>query len=201
MRMVYYRGLEFVLLPGVYEPSDDTYLLADNLRVSHGQSVLELGTGCGMIAVLAALMGGRVTATDISERAIECARMNAARHGVEIELLLGSLFEPVWGRKFDVVVFNPPYLPSLGMSDDPVLQACEAGPDGRSLIDPFIDELPNHLKPGGEVYLVQSSLSGAERTEERLRGAGFELEIVKKKLWFEHLLLFKVKRVNNLGLG
>ena len=195
MLSVFYRDLEFIVLPGVYEPSDDTYLLADHLEVAPGQSLLELGTGCGMVAVLAALAGARVTATDISRRSIECARLNASRHGVSIELLVGDLFEPVAGRRFDVVAFNPPYLPSASPSEDPVLRACEGGKDGRAVIDRFLRELPDHLAPGGRVFLVQSSLSDADRTEKRLLDMGFEVDRVRKKLWFEELLLFKARKV------
>ncbi|MEM2638312.1 MAG: hypothetical protein QW704_02985, partial [Candidatus Hadarchaeales archaeon] len=61
-------------------------------------------------------------------------------------------------------------------------------------VDAFLDELPKHLEPGGEVYLVQSSLSNVERTEKRLRELGFELKIKRKKLWFEELFLFRGKR-------
>ncbi|MEM1689298.1 MAG: methyltransferase [Candidatus Hadarchaeales archaeon] len=194
MIKVYYGNLEFLVLPSVYEPSDDTYLLASNLQILPGQRVLEIGTGCGMIAVISALMGGKVTATDISEEAINCARINAEKHGLSIEFLVGDLFQPVRGRTFDVVIFNPPYLPSLSSCDDPILKACEGGPEGRIVVDAFLDELPKHLEPGGEVYLVQSSLSNVERTEKRLRELGFELKIKRKKLWFEELFLFRGKR-------
>lgn len=196
MRKVYYGDLEFVVWPSVYEPSDDTYLLASNLKIVPGQKVLEIGTGCGMVAILSAMMGGRVTATDISEEAIKCARANAERYGLQIEFLVGDLFQPVKKRTFDVVIFNPPYLPSSSLSqDDLILRACEGGPDGRVVVDAFLDELPSHLEPGGEVYLVQSSLSDAGRTEERLRKLGFELDIERKKLWFEELFLFRGRRL------
>lgn len=106
---MYYRGRAFRVDPGVYEPAEDTFLLADNLDVRSGERVLELGTGCGLLAILAAEAGAWVIATDISSAALICAKKNAAAHGVEdrIDFRLSNLFESVRGRRFDLVVFNP----------------------------------------------------------------------------------------------
>ncbi|MEM3723653.1 MAG: hypothetical protein QW179_04345, partial [Candidatus Hadarchaeales archaeon] len=63
MKIVYWRELRFSVLPDVYEPAEDTFFLAENLEVRAGEKVLELGTGCGMLAVIAAKAGGNVVAT------------------------------------------------------------------------------------------------------------------------------------------
>ncbi|SDD20913.1 methyltransferase [Glycomyces harbinensis] len=85
--------------------------LASNGAASHdGRSVLDLGTGCGVQALALAARGASVTATDLSGRAIAFAALNARVNGLELELLQGDLLAPVAGRRFDLVVANPPFV-------------------------------------------------------------------------------------------
>lgn len=195
MRVTYYREKAFNVVENVYEPAEDTFLLADNLDANPGERVLELGTGCGLLAILAAKTGARVIATDMNPTALECARANAAAHGVadRIDFRFGDLFEPVAGERFDLVIFNPPYLPikqneALGT---PLDLAWEAGPEGRAVIDPFLRKLPNHLVDGGRALFVQSSLSNLENTLLKLHGRGFSVDIIQKKLPFEEIFLLR----------
>jgi len=196
MSIVCYRGQKFLVDRGVYEPAEDTFLLADNLNVHPHEQVLELGTGCGLLAILAAEAGARVVATDVNQAAIECARANAVTHGVvnRIDFRLGDLFEPVAGERFDLVIFNPPYLPvcpgeALGT---PLDKAWEAGADGRAVIDPFSNNLSNHLTKAGQGLFVQSSLSNLSKTLKVLREKGLRFSMTRKKLPFEELFLFRV---------
>ncbi len=195
---VHYQNMAFVVEPEVYEPAEDTFLLADDLDVREGEHVLELGTGCGLLAILAAKAGARVLATDVNPAALRCARNNSRTHDVEkrVEFRLGDLFEPVDDERFDLIILNPPYLPvpreeELGT---PLDRAWEGGPDGRNVIDRFLDELPEHLGPQGRVLLVQSSLSNVKKTVRQLEEKGFEVETVSKKLPFEELFLVRARR-------
>lgn len=192
-KVMFYREDVFRVDSKVYEPAEDTFLLADNLGECSGKRVLELGTGCGLIAALAAKSGAQVIATDVNQAALKCALANASVHGVanRIDFRLGSLFDPVTGERFDLVVFNPPYLPTepketLGT---PIDLAWEAGPDGRAVIDPFLEGLSNHLTKGGRALFVQSSLSNLDKTIQKLCEYGFEVDIIRKKLPFEELFL------------
>jgi len=196
---VYYKNMAFRVDPDVYEPAEDTFLLADNLDVRRGELVLELGIGCGLLAILAARTGAKVVATDINSAALECARANATAHGVvdRIDFRLGNLFEPVAGGRFDLAIFNPPYLPiepkeALG---GPLDLAWEAGPDGRNVIDRFLDELPDHLTPNGRALFVQSSLSDIPKTLQVLERKGFWVKPMRKKLPFEELILLRCFKV------
>ncbi len=196
--IVLYRGRKFSVRPDVYESAEDTFLLADNLDVREGEQVLELGTGCGLLAILAAKAGARVVATDINPSAIECASANAAANGVShlIDFRLGDLFDPVGDQRFDVVIFNPPYLPvgpkeALGT---PLDRAWEGGDDGRAVIDRFLAGLDAHLKPKGRVLFVQSSLSNIQKTLNILAAIGFEAETRQEKLSFEELYLVSCSR-------
>jgi release factor glutamine methyltransferase len=97
----------------VYIPAEDSYLLAENLLIKEGQSVLEIGTGSGIVAMYASKLTDNITVTDINFDACELARKNFEENNIEnIEILFGNLFEPVENRKFDVILFNTPYLPT-----------------------------------------------------------------------------------------
>ncbi len=195
VKTIFYRKHEFKVTEEVYEPAEDTFLLADNLDVRGGELVLELGTGCGMLAILAARARVKVVATDTNPAAIECARANAEMHGVSdrIEFRAGDLFEPIAGERFDLIIFNPPYLPvELGEEiAGPLDRAWEAGPDGRAVIDRFLHELPDHLIPNGRALFVQSSLSDISKTLETLKRIGFQVNVVREKLPFEELFLLR----------
>lgn len=146
--------------------------------------MLDVCTGSGAIAIAAALAGARfVTAVDVSARAVLAARINARLNGVRIEALRGSLFDPVPGRRFDVVVANPPYLPAEddALPVDGRARHTEAGITGRILLDRLIDAAPAHLAPGGVLLVTHSSINGADATLARMGAAGLEPSVVERR--------------------
>ncbi len=199
VKIACYGGKNFKVGTDVYEPAEDTFLLAENLDVRRGERVLELGTGCGILAILAAKAGAKVVATDINSAALECARANAVAHGVadRIDFRFGDLFEQVAGERFDLVIFNPPYLPVEPDEtlDGPLDRAWEAGPDGRKIIDRFLLELPNHLTPNGRALFVQSSLADISKTLQALKTNGFHVNTMREKLPFEELFLLRCVKI------
>lgn len=197
MSTVSYGDLKFEIFPGVYEPSDDSLLLAENLDVSEGEEILDIGTGCGFLAIVAANDGGVVVATDINPNAIECARFNARSQDLDgrIDFRLGDLFSPVSGE-FDLIVFNPPYLPvsreeSTGA---PIEHSWNGGPNGRKVTDRFLTEASKFLKSEGRILLVQSSLSNVEKTVEKIQEGGFMVETKSRKFFFERIYLLRARR-------
>ena len=183
----------------VYVPAEDSYMLADNLLIEKGQSVLEIGTGSGIVAMYASKLTDRITVTDINFDACELARKNFEANNIKgIEILFGNLFEPVKNRKFDVILFNTPYLPT---EDDEVLEntinyAFDGGLNGRKVIELFLNEVGNHLNDGGIVQLIQSSLSGNEETLEKLDSLGFIAEIAEKEhFFFEDITLINAYKI------
>jgi release factor glutamine methyltransferase len=138
-----------------------------------GADVLDLCTGSGVLACAAGLAGARsVTAVDVSRRAVLTARLNGVLNGVRVAGRRGDLFAAVAGRHFDQIVSNPPNLPAV--TDEPrgLQRALEAGPDGRRFVDRVIDGVPDHLRPGGVLLIVHSSVNGIEPSLERLERAG-----------------------------
>jgi release factor glutamine methyltransferase len=180
--------MRIVAPPGVFRPRSDSWMLAEIVQeeVLPGSSVLDLCTGSGAVAVAAALGGARdVTAIDVSRRSQFTVRVNAALNGARVRALRGDLFEPVAGRRFDVIATNPPYLPSAPdddgeLPDRGAARAWEGGIDGRAFIDRIIAAAPAHLRAGGALWMVQSSLCGTERTLAALADAGLEGEVVRR---------------------
>ena len=183
----------------VYIPSDDTFLLAENLEIKEGQSVLEIGTGSGLVSMYASLLTDDVTATDINFNALELAEKNFRLNNINtIKLEFGDLFEPVKDRKFDVILFNTPYLPtdSDDIINDDLNYAFDGGLDGRKVIDRFIKEAPNHLNDKGIIQMIQSSLSDNDRTLDMFDRNGFVAEIAEsEKFFFEEIVLINAYKI------
>ena len=136
-------------------------------------SLLDLCTGSGAIAVTLAaeLPGSSVTATDISPDAIEVALLNAQLNGVadRVSFQCGDLFGAVGSARFEMIVTNPPYIPSATIDTlQPEIRKCEprlaldGGDDGLALIRRIIRDAPGHLQPGGTVYVEFAEWMGDE---------------------------------------
>ena len=183
----------------VYVPAEDSYLLAENLEIKEGQSVLEIGTGSGIVAMYASRLTDKITVSDINFDACELARKNFEANNIEnIEILFGNMFEPVENRKFDVILFNTPYLPTEDdeVIDDTINYAFDGGLNGRKVIDLFLNEVGNHLNDGGIVQMIQSSLSGNEETLEKLDSLGFIAEIkASEHFFFEDITLINAYKI------
>lgn len=183
----------------VYVPAEDSYLLADNLEIKSNQSVLEIGTGSGIVAMYASRLTDNITVTDINFDACELARKNFETNNIEnIEILFGNLFEPVENRKFDVILFNTPYLPTEEgeVIDDTINYAFDGGLNGRKVIDVFLNEVGNHLNDGGIVQMIQSSLSGNEETLDKFDELGFIAEIkATEHFFFEDITLINAYKI------
>ncbi|MFD6468931.1 methyltransferase [Streptomyces goshikiensis] len=108
-----------------------------------------MGTGTGALALQAARRGARVTAIDVSWRAVASARLNAVRRRLPVRVIHGDVAAAVVGTRFDLVISNPPYVPAPG-AGLPVRgpeRAWDAGPDGRAVIDRICTRAPNLLRP------------------------------------------------------
>lgn len=170
-------------LPGVFQPPSDSYMLADQLRrerLGPGVTVLDLCTGSGHLAVVAALAGASAVGIDVSRRAMLSVRVNALLNGVHVTALRGDLFEPVAGRRFDVIVSNPPYLPHPDeeLPQRGLARAIDAGPRGRAFLDRICAQVGEYLTPGGVLLLVHSSVCGERETLDALSARGLQSDVV-----------------------
>ncbi len=179
-----FYGLEFRVTPDVLIPRADTETLVDvaleKLVEGTQPDVLDLGAGSGCIAIAIAheRPAARVTATDVSETALKVARDNAVAIGVDVELVSGAWFEPLAGRRFDLIVSNPPYV----ATGDPHLQqgdlrfepatALASGTDGLADIRIIVAHAPGYLREGGWL-LFEHGCDQADVCRDLLRDTGF----------------------------
>jgi release factor glutamine methyltransferase len=198
--------MRLIALPGVFRPISDSRLLAECLRgeLSPGAHVADVCTGTGLLAVTAALHGaGTVAATDRSRRAVFNARVNARLNGVAVHVVRGDLLEPLDGRRFDLIVSNPPYVPAEtdALPSGGPARAWDAGRNGRAVIDRLCDEAPGRLRPGGALLLVHSSVCGERNTIERLARHGLEADVlVRRRGPLGPLLAARAQTLEDRGL-
>ena len=152
-------GLTFHVEPGVLIPRADTEILVEKALawMKPGARVLDIGTGSGAIAVSLAKLGrpAQVTAVDVSDRALEIARQNAERNGTAVEFVKSDCFSALKGRKYDMIVSNPPYISADEMrglmpevTREPEL-ALFGGADGLDFYRRISREAPEYLNEDG----------------------------------------------------
>jgi methylase of polypeptide subunit release factors len=156
------------------------------------EATLDLGTGCGIQALHAARRSARVVATDISERALGYARLNAALNGVgNIEFRLGSLYEPVAGERFDRIVSNPPFVITPRREGVPSYEYRDGGLVGDAPVEAVVAGAREHLTPGGVAQLLgnweeRSGATGNRRGLDRAAGwaedAGLEFWLIEREM-------------------
>ena len=185
------RGVD----PEVYQPAEDSGLLAEAAvdSLSDPGTVLEVGTGSGWVAEqVAAETGARVVGSDLNPHACQQARERG------VEAVRADLLDPFADDAFDAVLFNPPYLPTDPDNewDDWMEHALSGGEDGRRLIVPFLEDADRVLTPGGEVYLLVSSLTGYDIVVDLAREAGFSVdEVLQESYPFEVLSILRLRPV------
>ena len=181
-KFFHYNDILIELHPKVYDPAEDTFILLKALNVEKGNSVLEIGTGCGLIALECARIGANVVCTDINPYAIDLTKRNYERNKSYIqgsfEVRKGDLFSKVNKKEvFDIIIFNPPYLPTKksdliggsGWFD----VATNGGINGIEKTKLFIEDLSKYLKQSGHAYFVFSSLSNRNKLESFIKKRGF----------------------------
>jgi len=199
-KKVFFSNYVFEISENVYEPSEDSFLFAENLEVKQGDVVLDMGTGCGILGIVASETGALVVAVDINPYAVHCAKENAKLNHVLDKFLFiqCDLFSAVRSeKKFDVILFNAPYLPSETSENGSWLEkAWSGGISGRQVLDRFIDQAPKYLADNGHIFLMQSSLSGLNETLLKLEDNGLKVDAVAKRdlPFFETIVLLKAKR-------
>lgn len=181
-----FMGLEFQVTPAVLIPRHDTEVLVNEAvrRGSEARAILDIGTGSGCVAIALAraLPEAQLCSVDVSAEALDVARGNAERNGAAVEFLLGSLFEPVAGRHFDMIVSNPPYIPAADIAtlqhevrDFEPMSALDGGADGLDFYRRITAGAPDHLNPGGWL-IFEVGAGQAPQVLGLLKASGFSGE-------------------------
>lgn len=184
-------------MPDVYEPAEDSRLLADALEGEIGstETVLEVGVGSGYVASrVRSSSGARVVGTDVNPAACERAR------AAGVETVRADLMDPIAAGSVDVVCCNPPYLPTPPEQEwaDPLEDALSGGPDGRRIVRPFLRDVGRVLRPGGRAYLLASSLTGLAAVDDIAARAGLSTrEVAEASFPFERLVVLEITPDNS----
>lgn len=186
--MIHYKYTNIKISPQVYEPCEDSFLLAEaalsTIKIS--DKVLEVGCGSGIICgVVKQNTKARINGIDINPHAVKCTRENG------VDSIRGDLLSCIKG-KFDVILFNPPYLPTGDeeRTNDWFNVALDGGKNGREIIDRFLEEACDHLAENGRILMLISSFTGIEEVKSRMTRLGYSVEELSRERYnFEELLV------------
>ncbi|HLC79751.1 MAG TPA: HemK2/MTQ2 family protein methyltransferase [archaeon] len=185
----FFSGKEFPCPQNVYCPSDDSYFLAEHVKVKPGQSVIDLGCGSGIqtLNALLAQNASHVLALDINKDALSATLQNCKIAGVEakVQTRESDLFSNC-EQKADVIIFNPPYV----ATEQVKYKDLDGGKRGREVLDKFLEQFPLHLNKNGKCFFLQTDINGYKKTEKILTQKGIKFEILaKKRIFFEELAI------------
>lgn len=170
----------------IYEPAEDSYLLRGQIPnfVSDKMRVLDVGCGSGILSLEVKECGGDVYAVDINPQAVSFCK------SLGIRARVSDLFNNVPNKyKFDLIIFNPPYLPRDEDEDDESALITTGGEDGSEVLERFLTEAKDYLTKGGKLLFLSSSLTPS--VEEILNREGYDFRVVDKKdLFFEKLFVY-----------
>jgi release factor glutamine methyltransferase len=181
----------------VYRPSDDTFLMLEATSdfPFKGKVTLDLGTGSGMLGLFAAIQGAIVTVADVDKLAVKHTAEAAKSLGVKVKTTVSDLFSNIHGQ-FDVVLFNPPYLPSASTLD----AAIDGGQKGMVLVERFLRGLTGHLKKDGTAFLLLSSLNDLSSLTSK--HDKFSFTVAKRRaFFFEELQVLRLRLRDFSGRG
>lgn len=191
---IQYRNTSVRIIENVYEPSEDSFLLADAAlsEIKGSEQIIEVGCGSGIIsAVIKANTGANVVGIDINPHAVKCSGDNG------IDIIRGDLISCIKGH-FDVIIFNPPYLPTGENERDKrwINAALDGGCDGRKVIYRFLEDAGRCLVSGGKILILVSSLTGVDEIKSRMYFLGFRVEEKRhEKYMFEILTVLCASKI------
>jgi len=171
----------------IYEPAEDTFLLAEQIKKLVKGKVLDIGTGSGYLAKIALDKGCDVLATDINSESVEhCKKL-------KIKTIQSDLFSDI-KDKFDYIIFNPPYLPQDPREDQESQLITTGGKKGNEILIRFFKNVKTYLNPNGKILIVVSTLT--PNIEKIIGNNGFKYKILNtKKLFYEQLIVYLCQNI------
>lgn len=185
----------------IYEPMEDTFLILKEIRPYAYGNVLDMGTGSGVLALEAAKTADLVIGADLNEDALEFARQKAEEYELDnAKFVYSDLFsyfkEKPW--KFDLIIFNPPYLPEEPAEPDEIKLATTGGKKGYEILERFFSEASQFLMPYGKILVVFSTLTGKDKVHSIIEEYGFNFQKLAEQPEFAETLFVYVAEKSDL---
>ncbi len=172
----------------IYEPLEDSELLAKYVTKYSKGKVLDLGTGSGIQAEIALKHTKDILATDINEETVKYVK----RKGINAKV--SNLFSNI-NKKFDLIIFNPPYLPKDDLEDKESKQATSGGKYGYEILERFFSQVNNYLNKNGKILIVFSSLTNKNKINKIIKNNNLKFKLLEsKKIFFETLYCYLIER-------
>lgn len=192
---IHYKNITIKATTSVYEPSEDSFLLAEAAlsEIKDSERILEVGCGSGIVsALIKTNTKAKIVGVDINPYAAACTKENG------IDVIRGDLLNAIKG-KFDMIIFNPPYLPTTKeeSTKDWINVALDGGYDGRRIIWRFLEEAGFHLVENGRILMLVSSLTGIDEVKSKMRAMNYAVEdLIQERFMFERLTVIKGTKIH-----
>ncbi len=202
--MIEIGGMDIKTSQSVYVPAEDTELaisaIEKSMHNSHYQYALDMGTGTGTLGIYAATSGkvDEVTFVDINEHAVSLARQNVEINKTRIlprckcKFISSNLFSNIKGR-YDLIIFNAPYLVHDEKERSLLAKAWDGGKDGVDVSIDFLEQARQRIRRNGRIILVASSHSNLRRLKSAIRRLGYTIKsTLKEHIFFEDIIAYEI---------
>ena len=184
-----FMGYSFLVSPATLIPRQDTEILTEEVsRIAEGKRVLDLctGTGCILLSLAKLCRLKRAVGTDISKEAVETAKRNAVRLGVDAEFYCGDLFQAVPEERFDIIVSNPPYIPSAVIDtlmpevrEHEPMSALDGDADGLKFYREIINNAKQYLTKEGRIFFEVGCEQASDVSELLIKHEFTNIRVIK----------------------
>ncbi|MDD3178020.1 MAG: methyltransferase [Candidatus ainarchaeum sp.] len=191
-----YKDFYLSLPKNIYEPSDDSFLFLEVLKKKISKTyldVLEIGPGSGILSFFLSYFSKNLILADIDLNVINYLKSFITKYNLEnVTIIYSDLFSNInKNLKFDLIVFNPPYVPS----NTKTIICDDGGKNGSEIILDFINNLNIFLKDNGNCYLLVSTLNNIDNIKKNIIKNNLKyFQVAEKKLFFEKLIVFEIRK-------
>lgn len=188
-------------MSNIYEPREDSYLILEEVRRLANGNVLDMGTGSGILALASALKADHVIGADIDPKAVEFAKDTAKASGLtNLQFVKSDLFSyfQAHPQRFDIIIFNPPYLPEDLREPKDSRLTTTGGKKGYELLDRFFSQASKYLMPYGKILIIFSSLTGKDKVHDIIENYAFNFQKISEEDMFAETLFVYLAEKSDL---
>lgn len=190
--MDFIKNVEIEVYEGIYEPSEDTYLILEIVNLEGDEDVLEVGCGTGIISLYCSSQGCDVLSVDKDKKALNNTEMNAKKNDIDISVKESDVFSEITKRDWNIIIFNPPYLPEV--QNLPKDDRWDGGKKGDEIILRFLKKADGFLSEDGELYFCYSSLSPKDKIKDIIEKKYEVIDKQKDEFFYETLYGVRVRK-------